>query len=33
MILKAGTASWQVSAEAAGNLLAAAIGAYYGLSS
>jgi hypothetical protein len=33
MITKAGTASWQISAEAAGNLLAAAIGAFYGLTS
>lgn len=31
MTTKAGTASWQISTEAAGNLLAAAIAAFYGL--
>jgi hypothetical protein len=33
MVSKAGTASWQVTAEAAGNLLSAAIAAFYGLTS
>lgn len=31
MLAKAGTASWQVTIEAAGNLLATALGAYYGI--
>lgn len=31
MLAKAGTASWQISAETAGNLLATAISAYYGI--